>query len=152
MIESFYFISAKEIEILLSVVLAIALGSLVGAERELHKRPAGLRTHILVCVGATLFTIASINFIGTGDTSRIAAGIVTGIGFLGAGIMFRSENHLEGVTTAADLWVLSAIGILIGIQYYVVAALSTIIILLVLYLGKKAKLMIKDEKETVAKK
>ena len=147
MLEAVYAVSQKEIEILLSVVLAIALGALVGAEREFDKRPAGLRTHILVCVGATLFTIASINFVGTQDPSRIAAGIVTGIGFLGAGAIFKSKNHIEGITTAADLWVLASIGILIGIKFYLTAALTTILIVFILFLGKKGKLLMKHEKE-----
>ena len=147
MLESISAIFGKEAEILLSVLLAIVLGALVGLERELHKRPAGLRTHILVCVGATLFTFASINFLGAGDNSRIAAGIVTGIGFLGAGIIFRSENHIEGVTTAAEVWVLSAIGLLIGIKFYFTAILSTFLILIVMILGRRTKKLLKYHEE-----
>ncbi|MFH1587361.1 MAG: MgtC/SapB family protein, partial [Candidatus Diapherotrites archaeon] len=98
-----------EPELILKLILAVILGGLIGLDRELKGRPAGLRTHVLVCVGATLFTIISMSFMATSDPARIAAGIVTGIGFLGAGAIFRSDDHIKGLTTAADLWVIAAV-------------------------------------------
>ncbi len=123
-------------QLLLKLILALILGGLIGVDREIKGRPAGLRTHVLVCVGATLFTIISMSFIATSDPARIAAGIVTGIGFLGAGAIFRSKDHVQGLTTAADLWVIAAVGIAIGIGYYSAALAATILVLLVLLGGK----------------
>ena len=91
---------------------------------------------MLICIGATLFTIVSTQFVGASDTSRIAAGVVTGIGFLGAGTIFRSENRVRGLTTAADLWVLAAAGIAIGIGYYLAAVSAAVIVFAILYLKK----------------
>ncbi len=140
----------SEAELVIRIVLAVVFGAVIGLEREMHSKPAGLRTHAMVCLGACLFTIASIAFaMGTNsglvDPSRVAAGIVTGIGFLGAGAIFRDENKIRGLTTAADLWLVAAIGLAIGIGYYLAAAISTIVTLAVLYSGtiwkkrKKAK-------------
>jgi putative Mg2+ transporter-C (MgtC) family protein len=130
-----------ELEIILKIVLAIVLSSLVGFEREMHEKPAGLRTHLLVCTGALLFTVSSLTFVN--DPARIAAGIVTGVGFLGAGAIFKFKDHVEGLTTAADLWVLASIGILIGLNLYFTAFSATIILLAVLTLGGKLKLFLK---------
>jgi len=93
------------------LLLSTVLGAIVGYEREVHERPAGLRTHMLVCMGAALITILS----KTGpDPTRIAAQIVTGIGFLGAGTILRQGNMVRGLTTAASLWTVSAIGMAVG--------------------------------------
>jgi len=135
-----------EAVIVVKLLLAALLGMIIGFEREFHHKPAGMRTHILVIMGATLFTIVSFSFTGATDTSRIAAGIVTGIGFLGAGAIFHSENRIKGLTTAADLWVLAAIGIAIGIGLYFVAITATIIMFLLLTYGKQF------EKKTIKKK
>ncbi|MFN3649048.1 MAG: MgtC/SapB family protein [Armatimonadota bacterium] len=97
----------------LRLLLSILAGALVGLERERQDRPAGLRTHILVCMGSTLFTYASLLTAGAdgpADPGRIAAQIVSGIGFLGAGTIFRSDTGVRGLTTAAGLWVVAAIG------------------------------------------
>ncbi len=118
------------------LVLAILLGGLIGLHRELHGKPAGLRTHILVCVGSTLFTLISIAFSGEADASRIASNIVVGIGFLGAGSIFRSHSHVSGLTTAADLWVVAAIGMAVGMNYWWAAVTTTVAVLVVLTLGK----------------
>ena len=101
------------------LLLATALGALVGLERQLEARPAGLRTHMLVALGAALLTIVSMSLSVTQpgyDPSRIAAGIVTGIGFLGAGTIIRERdgNGIRGLTTAASVWVVSAVGIAVG--------------------------------------
>lgn len=129
-----------DVELAIRLVLAVILGGLIGTEREVHERPAGLRTHILVCVGSTLFTVISISFAGPYiDASRIAAGIVTGIGFLAAGAIFRAEKHVEGLTTAADLWVIAAVGVAIGIGYYLAAVLSTLLVFFVIVAGHRFK-------------
>ena len=130
-------LTAVETEIIIKLVLAAVFGMLVGLERELHKKPAGMRTHAFVCMGAALFTILSYSFAGSGvDTSRIAAGVVTGIGFLGAGVVFQAKNHIRGITTAAELWVLAAIGVALGTGMYYAATISTVIVLFILWPAK----------------
>ena len=126
----------SEFDLFVRLLLAAGLGALIGFEREIDDEPAGLRTHMLICIGATLFTIVSTQFVGASDTSRIAAGVVTGIGFLGAGTIFRSENRVRGLTTAADVWVLAAAGSAIGIGYYLAAVSAAVIVFAILYLKK----------------
>ena len=121
------------IDLMLRLLLAAGLGGLIGIERELRRKPAGLRTNILIALGAALFTIMSIQLgheAGTSD--RIAAQIVTGIGFVGAGAILRSGHNVQGMTTAATIWVNAAIGIAAGAGEYAMAAISTVITLLVL--------------------
>jgi putative Mg2+ transporter-C (MgtC) family protein len=130
-------------EVLLRLVLAAALGGAVGLERELREREAGLRTHLLVSVGAAVFTLVSAygfaDFrygVRTGiqlDPTRIAAQIVTGIGFLGAGAIIRQGLSVRGLTTAATLWVVAAIGMASGAGYYSVAVIGTGLVLFSLY-------------------
>jgi putative Mg2+ transporter-C (MgtC) family protein len=93
---------------------AAALSGVIGFEREAHNKAAGLRTHMLVGMGAALFTLAGSQAFGAGDPSRVAAQVVTGIGFLGAGAIFRSGVSIKGLTTAAGLWVAAAIGVVAG--------------------------------------
>ena len=135
-----------EFEIIGRVFLALLFGGLIGLEREINKEPAGLRTHMLVCLGSALFTVMSFEAAGQiGDPSRIAAGIVTGIGFLGAGMIFRDHDNVKGLTTAADLWVIAAVGMAVGFGYYTMALISTALVLTVLTAkkvfveGKKTK-------------
>ncbi len=120
-----------ELEILIKLIVSAVLGGLVGFEREVHRKPAGMRTHSLVCIGSALFTIISVSIIGA-EPSRIAAGIVTGIGFLGAGMIFKSEDKVRGLTTAAELWVLAGIGLAVGIGYYFAAMAATLIVIFIL--------------------
>ncbi|MBO3769284.1 MAG: MgtC/SapB family protein, partial [Candidatus Brockarchaeota archaeon] len=103
-----------------SLVLAIVFGAIVGLEREKAHKPAGLRTHMLVCLGSCLFTIISEKF--SVDPARIAAGIVTGIGFIGAGAIIAEQDKIVGITTAASLWATAAIGLTIGVGDYLLAA------------------------------
>jgi putative Mg2+ transporter-C (MgtC) family protein len=122
-------------EVLLRVALAAVLGGVLGLEREFREREAGLRTHLLVCVGSALFTIVSAygfsEFLRSGeavvraDPTRIAAQIVTGIGFLGAGAIIRQGPSIRGLTTAATLWVVAAIGLATGAGYYSAAVITT---------------------------
>lgn len=134
---------AFESKALLQLLLAVGLGAAIGLEREIHGRPAGLRTHILVCVGATIIMLAAKGLEGmapeggvgvrvTVDPGRIAAGIITGIGFLGAGCIIKSQDYIRGITTAACLWFVAALGIVIGEGFYLLATGSTIIALIVL--------------------
>ncbi len=121
-------------ELFWRLLLAAALGGLVGFERERHNRPAGLRTHILVCLGSTLVMIVSVvGFAGElgarGDQARIAAQVVSGIGFLGAGTIMRQGSAIRGLTTAASLWVVAAIGLAVGIGLYVPAVFATGLVL-----------------------
>lgn len=115
------------------VLLAGALSALIGWQREKAHKPAGLRTHILIGLGAALFTVISVNFTG-GDPSRIAAGVVTGIGFLGAGAIIHRTRVVEGMTTAASIWVTAAIGLACGAGFYIIAAVTALIVFVVLLL------------------
>jgi putative Mg2+ transporter-C (MgtC) family protein len=115
---------------LIKLVMAVAIGSAIGLEREIHNKTAGLRTIILICVGATLITIISLRF---GD-SRIAANIVSGIGFLGAGVIIREEGRIKGLTTASTIWVAAALGLAIGYGDYVLALAFAGAVVVVLWL------------------
>ncbi len=121
-------------EISLRLVASSILGGAIGYQREKTGHPAGLRTHILVSIGATLFTISSILFSDNGDPGRIAANIVTGIGFLGAGTIIRYGYTVRGLTTAASLWTTAAIGLSVGGggELYILACLATLLVLIVL--------------------
>jgi len=125
-----------EVEMVLRLLLAAALGAVIGYQRERAGKPAGLRTHILICIGAALFTVASLYGFGVvADPSRVAAGIVAGIGFIGAGaIMRRGEGIVAGLTTAATIWAVAAIGLAAGAGLYLVSAVTTVLILIVLFL------------------
>ena len=125
-----------EVTIVLRLLLATALGAIIGLQRERAKKPAGLRTHILICLGAALFTAASIYGFGpASDPARVAAGVLVGIGFLGAGAIIRTgEGIVAGLTTAATIWAVAAIGLAAGAGLYLVAAVATALILIVLYL------------------
>ena len=119
----------------LKLLLALGLSSLIGIERQKSHKPAGTRTHILVCISATLLTIVSIESFPS-DTARVAAGVVTGMGFLGAGTIIASGKDVHGLTTAASLWTIAIIGVVIGIGYYTLATLTTILIFIVLLAGR----------------
>jgi len=126
----------------LRLFLAVILGGIVGYEREKQQRPAGFRTHILVCVGSTLIMLVSAyGFAGANagdgvlyDPTRIAANVVTGVGFLGAGTILRHGNTITGLTTAASLWIVSGIGLAIGIGFYAGALMTTLMVLISLIL------------------
>jgi putative Mg2+ transporter-C (MgtC) family protein len=129
----------SETNILLRVLVAAVLGALVGWQREIHHQPAGLRTHIILVVGATLCMTLSINIAQqfrttalNGDPGRIAAQIVSGIGFLGAGAIIREGFTVKGLTTATSLWTMAVVGMTVGIGYYLTSGAVTLLILLVL--------------------
>ena len=130
-------------EVVLRLALAAGLGAAIGLEREIREREAGLRTHLLVSLGSALFTIVSAYgfhaFLSSGqsvvraDPSRIAAQIVTGIGFLGAGAIIRQGLSVRGLTTAATLWVVAAIGLATGAGYYSAAIVTTVLVIVSLW-------------------
>jgi putative Mg2+ transporter-C (MgtC) family protein len=148
--EAFYASYGLGLSALLKLLLAILLGGAVGLEREFRGRPAGLRTHILVCLGATIIMIASASMPElyrtlspqsriTIDPGRIAAGIVTGIGFLGAGAIMRIGDLIRGLTTAGCIWFVAALGIVIGQGFYALAIASTGVALIALLTLSKAE-------------
>lgn len=114
-------------EDLIRLGVSLVIGGLIGAEREYHGKSAGLRTMIMICVGSALFTMVSGRVGGSGD--RIAANIVNGIGFLGAGIIFRENNRVKGLTTAATVWAVSALGMCVGAGHYDIALVGFVFIL-----------------------
>ena len=130
-----------ELQMVLRVLMATGLGAAIGYQRERYSKPAGLRTHMLICVGAALFTIASIYGFGiSADPSRIAAGIVAGIGFIGAGaIIRRGEGIIEGLTAAATIWAVAAIGMAAGAGLYLIAGVTTGITLMILFLPRNIR-------------
>ncbi|MBW4889324.1 MgtC/SapB family protein [Mucilaginibacter sp. HMF5004] len=118
---------------ILKIALSAIIGCLVGLEREIRRKPAGFRTLALICVGATIFTICSYKLGLTDNRDRIAANIITGVGFLGAGVIFRNGASVSGITTAATIWIAAALGMLIGIGEYMLALLGLGISLFILY-------------------
>jgi putative Mg2+ transporter-C (MgtC) family protein len=126
-------------EVAVRLGLAVVLGGAIGMERQTVEKPAGFRTHILVCLGAALFTLLSTQgFFGPNvDPSRVAANVVVGIGFLGAGTIWRTGTTVQGLTTAASLWTVAAIGMAVGIGFYFAAILGTGLVVVVLMLLKR---------------
>jgi putative Mg2+ transporter-C (MgtC) family protein len=125
-----------ELNLALRLTIGLVLGAIIGFERELHRQPAGFRTHSLVALGAALFTVVSaFGFSGSNvDPTRIAAQIVSGIGFIGAGTILQYRGHIRGLTTAASLWSVAAIGTAAGAGLFVVATTGTVLILVILSL------------------
>jgi putative Mg2+ transporter-C (MgtC) family protein len=125
-------LSAPWLEVVLALT-SVACGAIVGAERERHEKPAGLRTLTLVCLGSTVFTLMSYVFASnSGDSGRVAAQIVTGIGFLGAGAILHSRNGVSGMTTAATIWVTAAIGMAVGAGFALAGLGLSLLVRLVL--------------------
>jgi putative Mg2+ transporter-C (MgtC) family protein len=122
------------LEDLWKIGLALVLGGAIGAEREYRDKSAGFRTLILICVGSCLFTLFSVSLSDRGDPGRIAAQIVSGIGFLGGGAILRHGNSVRGLTTAATIWLTASIGVGVGAGHHWLAAAATGVILLVLVL------------------
>jgi putative Mg2+ transporter-C (MgtC) family protein len=118
---------------LLGITLAIVLGAAIGLERETRRKAAGLRTNMLICLGAAVFTIISKQMAEPGGSlTRIAAQIVTGVGFLGAGAIIQDRGGVHGLTTAATIWLVASIGMACGAGFYSLAVISTIIAVIVL--------------------
>ncbi|MES2931125.1 MAG: MgtC/SapB family protein [Patescibacteria group bacterium] len=119
-----------EIQFVIGLGLSLILGYLVGAEREMRRKDAGISTHIMVIAGSMLFTLLS-NVVDPLSTSRIASQIVVGIGFLGAGLILREGTSVKNLTTAASVWFAAAIGMALGFGFYIVAILAALVIALV---------------------
>lgn len=143
-----------DLQIIIRLVLSVVLSGLIGLERQMHRRTAGLRTHILVCLGSCLIMLISLYIFEMYknkvplDPGRIAAGVITGIGFLGAGTIIRDREGVKGLTTAASLWVVAGIGLAVGCGFYnagIYTAILALIVLLFLryaeglFFGKKEK-------------
>ncbi len=120
-----------------AMLVSTVLGTLVGLERQMGHKPAGLRTHTLVCLGSTLFVLLTVHAVrefggGSLDPTRIIHGVVTGVGFLGAGSIMRQEGYVQGLTTAASIWMVAAIGCAVGVHSYALAIAGTVLALIVL--------------------
>jgi putative Mg2+ transporter-C (MgtC) family protein len=122
---------------LIAMLVSTVLGTIVGWERQVGRKPAGLRTHTLVCMGSTLFVLLTVHAAsdfggGNVDPTRIIHGVVTGVGFLGAGSIMRQEGFVLGLTTAASIWMVAAIGVAVGVHAWGLAITGTILALVVL--------------------
>ena len=122
---------------LVAMLVSTVLGTLIGWERQMGHKPAGLRTHTLVCVGSTLFVLLTSHAASewgraSMDATRIIHGVVTGVGFLGAGSIMRQEGYIHGLTTAASIWMVAAVGVAVGVRAYALAIVGTVLALVVL--------------------
>ena len=134
-IETYY------IDMIIVVLLAGTLGSILGIEREMTNKHAGVKTNMLICIGSALFTAIAhqvlLEYVGpTMDPLRVAAQVVSGIGFLGAGVILKENGSIKGLTTAALIWCVAAIGIIIGLKYYLLSILMTFLILVFILIDK----------------
>jgi len=140
-----------DIQIVLRLVLSVVLSGMIGLERQVHRRTAGLRTHILVSLGSCLIMLTSLylfdiyNEIVPLDPARIAAGVITGIGFLGAGTIIRERTEVKGLTTAASLWVVAGIGLAIGCGFFLGGICATLLTLAVLYILRNLEARVLDK-------
>jgi putative Mg2+ transporter-C (MgtC) family protein len=132
-------------EDIIKLLLAILIGGIIGAEREFHEKAAGFRTIIVICVGATLFTIFSRTIGGPDDPARIAANIVSGVGFLGAGVIFRHAGEVSGLTTASTIWLAAAMGMGIGGGEYLLTGIAVAVTLIVLAIFPKLEGLMKKK-------
>lgn len=142
-------------QILIRLLVSIGLSSLIGFERETIKRPAGFRTHILVCVGSTLVMLVSLYIFdlfkhqANIQPDRLGAQVISGIGFLGAGTIIREGSSVKGLTTAAGLWATACIGLAVGVGFYLGAILTTALVFVTLYLFSKVEKHIKSRRNYV---
>ncbi|MFO7677591.1 MAG: MgtC/SapB family protein [Thermoplasmatota archaeon] len=137
-------LSWNDIDMVIRLFVSVLLGGIIGYERERSHKPAGLRTHIFVCMGACLFTMASFFLVpqtinASYDAARIASGIVAGISFIGAGSIIALRGDVKGLTTASSLWVIAAIGLIIGLGNYLLPVVATIISYTILRLDELKK-------------
>lgn len=128
----------NDAQIIMRLILSVVLGGLIGLERQLHRRTAGLRTHIMVSLGSCLIMLTSLHVFDIYnhqvalDPTRLAAGVITGIGFLGAGAIIRDREGIKGLTTAASLWVVAGIGLAVGCGFYTAGMFTTVLALVTL--------------------
>ena len=126
------------LDVVVKLVLAVVLGGIIGLEREFSQKPAGLRTNILICAGSAMMMALSGVMLGgaapgEADSLRIAAGVITGMGFIGAGTIIQAQGHVHGLTTASTLWAVSGLGLVVGAGYYAIAAVYTGILMITLF-------------------
>jgi putative Mg2+ transporter-C (MgtC) family protein len=115
------------------MLVSLLLGAAIGLEREIHRKPAGLRTNMLICMGAAMFTLISKHIgVNTDSETRIIQGVVTGVGFLGAGVLIHQQGNVHGLTTAATIWLVTAVGIACGARLYGLSVVATILAIIVL--------------------
>ncbi len=122
----------QQFEAGMTLLLAAVLSMLPGLERERRGRPAGLRTHMMVGMGACLFTMLSVKGFPAGDPTRVAANIITGISFLGAGVIFQRKDHIHELTTAANIWATAAVGMAVGTGAWFLAIITVLMIWIIL--------------------
>lgn len=144
MIEIPFEFTWSDVDLIVRLLVAVLLGAIVGYERERSHKPAGLRTHIFVSMGACLFTIGSFYLLpsdmsGSFDATRIAAGVVAGISFIGAGSIIALRGDVKGLTTAASLWVIAAVGLIVGLGNYILPIIATTIAYIILRLDRVEK-------------
>ncbi|MFH1269827.1 MAG: MgtC/SapB family protein [Candidatus Omnitrophota bacterium] len=143
----------SDIEIIVRLVLSVVLSGFIGLERQVHRRTAGLRTHILVSLGSCLIMLTSIYIFAiykneaSMDPARIAAGVITGIGFLGAGTIIREKEGVKGLTTAASLWVVAGVGLATGCGFYKAALFATVLALITLFFLRYVETMMLGKEE-----
>ena len=118
----------------IKLILAVVVGGLIGLEREYSSKAAGFRSIVLICIGSTLFTVISQHLGGTANGDRIAANIITGIGFIGAGVVFKDGVSITGITTASSIWATAALGMAIGGGHYILAFEGLVLVIIVLSL------------------
>ncbi|MBN1325993.1 MgtC/SapB family protein [Candidatus Falkowbacteria bacterium] len=137
--------------ILAKLLLAIILGAIIGYERESIGKPAGSRTYALIALGSALFTILSVDGFGklpNGNPTSMMGQILIGIGFIGAGLIVYHKHHVEGLTTASALWSIAAIGIAVGLGWYVVAIIASLLVFLLLFIVRRVEFE-KNKKKTL---
>ena len=127
-----------EYETVIQLLLSFFIGTAIGIEREYRSKAAGLRTMIMICLGSTIFTEISIS-IGASSPDRIASNIITGIGFLGAGVIFKDNLTISGITTATTIWISAALGMAVGAGEYFIALAGSVVVLIVLTVFENAK-------------
>ena len=134
----FFVNEAPVAEFVVRLILSVLLGALIGFERQISHKPAGMRTHMIVSLGACLITVTAISSFKE-DPARVVSGIVTGIGFIGAGNIIANRGHVQGITTAATLWAVAAVGLAVGGGSYVLAIASSILVFLILQFKRVEK-------------
>lgn len=135
-----------DMQMFLRLLVAVVLGALVGYERERAGKPAGVRTHGMVSLGAALFAVVSLHGFGNvGDPARVAAQIVTGIGFLGAGAILHQRVNVHGLTTVASLWVTAAIGLSVGVGMVLISLATAVLVFLLLRFGPRPGLKVESK-------
>jgi len=137
--------SQQELEASLRLLVALILGTVIGIEREYHRHPAGLRTMAAIAVGSCLFAIVG-TLVPHTDPTRIAAQVVTGVGFLGAGAILRSGRSIHGLTTAAAIWVVAAIGMAVGFGLFIVSTICALMVVVFLIVLKHVEVRLFDSK------